>query len=388
MIQKFLTEQNLRITAIFLGLFLLTAGASWLVFFFVIKPQPTAKPIDVSEKRARIDPNAPKTEPCPINGKKFSKAEREIWEKRRPINVMIENHEESRPQSGLSSADVVYEAVAEGGITRFMAVFYCGASAEEVTIGPVRSARIYYVDWASEYGDKPLYAHVGGANRPGPADALGAISKYGWLSDGNDLNQFSIGFPTFWRDYERIGHPVATEHTMYSTTDKLWEVAAERKLEAKDGDGKKWDSNFLPWNFKDSSAGTGQVQSIAFSFWSNQSDYAVKWIFDTASGVWKRENGGKVHTDLNNQKQIEAANIVVQFVNEKSLRDPEKHMIYGTIGKGDAIIFTNGNVIRGKWEKSDRTSRTKFVDSKGAQINFVPGQIWIEALPQGTDITY
>ncbi|MBI3289885.1 DUF3048 domain-containing protein [Candidatus Microgenomates bacterium] len=379
MIQKYLTEQNLRITAIFLGLFLLTAGASWLLFYFIIKPQPTAKPIDVGDKRAKIDPNAPKTEACPINGKKFSKAEREIWEKRQPLNIMVENHEESRPQSGLTSADVVYEAVAEGGITRFMAVFYCGASAEEVTVGPVRSARIYYVDWASEYGDKPLYVHVGGANRTGPADALGAISKYGWLSDGNDLNQFAVGFPTFWRDYERIGHPVATEHTMYSTTDKLWEVAAERKLDSFSG--------FTPWNFKDAGS-AGQVSSIAFSFWSNQPDYSVKWIFDSAAGVWKRENGGQAQTDLNNQKQVEAANVVVQFVKEQSLKDPEKHMLYSTTGKGDAIIFTNGNVIRGKWEKTDRTSRTKFTDSRGAEINFIPGQIWVEALPLGTSVTY
>lgn len=381
------TERNLRYFATFLGLFLLAAGISWLLFFFVIKPQPTASPVNVGDKRAKIDPNAPKTEPCPLNGKKFSKAEREIWEKRRPLNVMIENHEEARPQSGLSSADVVYETVAEGGITRFMAVFYCGAAAQEVTIGPVRSARIYFIDWASEYSDKPLYAHVGGANRAGLADALGAISKYGWLSDGNDLNQFSIGFPAFWRDYERIGHPVATEHTMYSTTDKLWAVASERKLDAKDSSGKKWDASFMPWKFKD--AGTaGQVASISFPFWANQSKYAVKWAYDSTANVWKRENGSVAHTDLNNSKQIEVSNVVIQFVTEKSLGDPEKHMLYGTTGKGNAIIFTNGNVIKGTWQKDERTSRTKFMDSRGTEINFVPGQIWIEALPLGTQVTY
>lgn len=387
MIRDYLTEKNLRITAIFLGLFLLAAGASWLLFYYVVKPQPTAKTVNVGEKRTKIDPNAPKTEPCPLNGKKYSRAEREIWEKRRPLNVMIENHEESRPQSGLTSADVVYEAVAEGGITRFLAVFYCGASAQETTIGPVRSARIYFMDWASEYSDKPLYAHVGGANRAGPADALGAISKYGWLSDGNDMNQFSIGFPTFWRDYERIGHPVATEHTMYSTTDKLWAVASERNLDAKDSSGKNWDSGFTAWKFTDPGT-AGQVASVSFPFWANQGKYIVKWTFDSASGVWKRENGGSAQTDLDNSKQLEAANVVIQFVSEKSLGDPEKHMLYGTTGKGDAIIFTNGNVTKGTWQKSDRTSRTKFMDSRGAEINFVPGQIWIEALPLGTKVSY
>lgn len=387
MIKNFFTERNLRTIALFLGLYLFSAGASWLLLFFVIKPSPVISPLDFGDKRAKIDPNAPKTEPCPLNGKKYSRAEREIWEKRRPLTVMVENHEESRPQSGLSSADVVYEAVAEGGITRFLAVFYCGASAEEVTIGPVRSARTYYVDWASEYGDKPLYTHVGGANRPGPADALGQIAKYGWLSDGNDLNQFAIGFPTFWRDYERIGHPVATEHTMYSTTDRLWEVASERKLEAKDENGEKWDNSFTAWKFKEAGS-AGQVTSISFPFWSNQGGYIVRWIFDSQAGVWKRENGGKAHTDLDNGKQLEAANVVIQFVSERSLGDLEKHILYGTTGKGEAIIFTNGNIIRGAWKKSDRTSRTQFLDSAGSEISFVPGPIWLEALPQGTKVEY
>lgn len=387
MIRNFFTERNLRMVAAFLGLYLFSAGVSWLLFFFVVKPSPIISPLDVGDRRAKIDPNAPKTEPCPLNGKKYSRAEREIWEKRRPLTVMVENHEESRPQSGLSSADVVYEAVAEGGITRFLAVFYCGSSAQEVTIGPVRSARTYYVDWASEYGDKPLYAHVGGANRPGPADALGQIAKYGWISDGNDLNQFAIGFPSFWRDYERIGHPVATEHTMYSTTDKLWEVASERKLEAKDEEGNKWDSNFAPWKFKEAGS-AGQVSNISFSFWTSGGAYAVRWIFDSAAGVWKRENGGIVHTDLNNGKQFDAANIVLQFVSERSLGDLEKHMLYGTIGKGEAIIFTNGNIIRGTWEKKERVSRTVFKDSKGTEVEFVPGPIWVEALPQGTKVEY
>ena len=90
------------------------------------------------------DPKAPKTEACPLNGEKRTKKAREFWEKRRPLAVMVENHTEARPQSGLSSADVVYEAVAEGGISRFMALFYCNLS--DTQVGPVRSARTYFLD--------------------------------------------------------------------------------------------------------------------------------------------------------------------------------------------------------------------------------------------------
>src|SRR3989338_104010 len=198
------------------------------------------------------EPDEPKTEECPLNWSMRTKKAKDNWVILRPLAVVIENHTEARPQSGLSSADIIYEAVAEGGITRFMGVFYCNLS--DVQVGPVRSARTFFLDWASEYD--PLYAHVGGANCTGgpgapgcqngaPADALGQIIKYGIKS----LNQFGVGFPTYWRDYQRLGRPVATEHTMYSTTKKLWEIGAKRGWTATDSAGIRWDKGFTPWKF-------------------------------------------------------------------------------------------------------------------------------------------
>src|SRR3989344_4299826 len=233
------------------------------------------------------DPNEPKTEVCPLNASKHTKKAKDSWSQRRPLAVVIENHTEARPQSGLSSADIIYEAVAEGGITRFMGVFYCNLS--DVQVGPVRSARTYFLDWLGEYD--ALYAHVGGANTSGPADALGQIIKYGV----KDLNQFSIDFPTFWRDYQRLGHPVATEHTMYSTTQKLWEVGAKRGWTNVDEDGKEWAKGFVPWKFKDDKGG-GTTANISFSFWNNQGGYDVNWVYDSATNSYKRKNGGENHT--------------------------------------------------------------------------------------------
>jgi len=137
--------------------------------------------------------NEPKTEECPLNGEYFGKTQKQIWEQRRPLGIMVENSVDARPQSGLSKADIVFEAVAEGGITRFLAMFYCQ---DEAIVGPVRSARVYFMDLVGGFGKNPLYAHVGGANTPGSADALGQIEEEGWAGY-NDLNQFSIGFPVF-----------------------------------------------------------------------------------------------------------------------------------------------------------------------------------------------
>jgi len=336
------------------------------------------------------DPNEPKTEECPLNGVMHTKKAKDSWEKRRPLAVMIENHAEARPQSGLSFTDVVYEAVAEGGITRFMALFYCNLS--DVQVGPVRSARTYYLDWLGEYN--ALYAHVGGANAPGPADALGQIIKY----EVKDLNQFSIGFPVFWRDYQRLGHSVATEHTMYSTTQKLWEVGAKRGWTASDSAGIRWESKFTPWKFKEekspvdsSSKGGGTTNKITVNFWESQSGYQVEWAYDPLSNSYKRKNGGAAHMDLDNNTQLTSKVIIIQFERESNANDGypgNVHLLYGTTGSGKTLIFQDGIVTEGKWIKQSRISRTKYVDLKGKEIQFNRGQIWIQTVPEGSKVSF
>ena len=372
-------------------LYLFSAGISLAAFRYLNQPAKIVQET-VSEKKSgfKVDVTGPKTEACPLTGGMFTQNEKKIWEERRPLTVMIENHLDSRPQSGLSSADVVYEAVAEGGITRFLAVFYCQAAAQEVTIGPVRSARTYYLDFASEYGDYPLYAHVGGANVPGPANALGQIGDYGWLKKGNDMNQFSLGFPVYWRDYERIGHPVATEHTMYSTTNKLWEVAHKRGLDAQDSKGTPWTSNFEPWKFKDDTPSDkrGDAAKVSFDFWTDDKDYHVTWEYDRGTNYYKRLNGDSPHTDLNNKEQLQAKTVVTVFMKEKGPIDDLKHVLYTTIGSGKAIVFQDGQATEGTWKKEKRISRTKFFDSKGKEILLNRGPIWIEILPIGREVSY
>src|SRR5260221_10671481 len=150
----------------FIGLFIVAAGGSWILFSFILGGNGVT-PVGnsgVNSTRSKINPNLQKTEACPINGLKYTAEEKSIWSGRRPAVVMVENHVDSSPPEGLSKADMIYEAVAEGGITRFAAVFYCGAAAGDIKVAPVRSSRFYFINFASEYGDRPLYIHVGGAN--------------------------------------------------------------------------------------------------------------------------------------------------------------------------------------------------------------------------------
>lgn len=375
-----------------LGLYLFTTGISYAAFNFLnTSPDIDFKsPIPAGEGgKLIIDPGEPKTEQCPLIGDLYTKTEREVWEKRRPLAIMIENHLEARPQSGLSSADVVYEAVAEGGITRFLALYYCDAVALDTILGPIRSARTYYLDWASEYGKFPLYVHVGGANLPGPANALGQIQEYGWGGRfGNDLNQFAIGYPTFWRDYERLGHTVATEHTMYSTTEKLWAEADRRGWSNKDADGIDWQELFEPWTFSEEEKEGEPASEVSFGFWGGYKQYDVVWKYNSQTKLYERSNGGEPLKDLNNDKQITSRVIIIQFTVEKGPIDELKHLLYETIGSGKALVFQDGKVIEATWKKKSRSGRTKFFTKKDKEIVFSPGKIWIEIVPSGNSADY
>lgn len=379
---------------ILLAAYVVSAGISYTVFSQngIVQKKATPVPIPVTKDKdgkVAFDSTLPKTEPCPINGAFYSKPQKEWWSRHRPLGVMIENHQEARPQSGISSADAVYEAVAEGGITRFLVVFYCQDGGQ---VGPVRSARTYFVDFISEYGNSPLYAHVGGANQPGRADAIGQISDYGWTAY-NDLNQFSIGFPTFWRDYDRLGRTVATEHTMYSTTSKLWDFAVKsRDLTNIDKKGKAWDATFVPYAFKEDEPASARPisQNVHVEVWEGYKDYAVDWVYDKASNSYTRKNAGVAYLDKNNSKNLSAKNIIILTMQESNANDGYEnnlHLLYKDKGIGKATIFMDGKRIASTWKKDSRTSRTLLYNSAGSPVKLNRGLIWFIILPTDGVIT-
>ncbi len=336
-----------------------------------------------------IDPSIPRTEACPLNGKLYTKQERDVWEKRRPLAVMIENHAEARPQSGLSYADVVYEAVAEGGITRFMGVFYCGIAAQSVNLAPVRSARTYFLPWVLEYD--AAYNHVGGAGVCSDptvderAKALCQIDQY----KIKDMDQFGISFPTCFRNPDRLDHPVATEHTMICVTDKLLKIAAERGWTNVDAKGVPWDKNFTSWKFKDEAkaADRGTAFNASWTAWKGYADYSVKWVYDRPTNSYKRFNAGVPHMDLESKEQLTAKNIVIVFAKETGPVDEHGHLLYANVGSGDGFLYQDGKTIKITWQKADKNARMKFFDN-GKEISFNRGAIWIEMLPTGTPISY
>ncbi len=391
------------------GIYLATTGIAFATFRYFLSPQgQLVSPVGEEPKSTgfggliTVNPQAPKTEICPTNGEKFTKDERTAWELRRPIVAMIENHLESRPQSGLTSADIVYEAVAEGGITRFMGVFYCRAMGSGEKIAPVRSARIYFVNIAAEY-NVPMYVHVGGGNcsrdeatkqcvSDKRAWAIEELAKLGWrYPGGNDIDTTAdAGVPMLKRDYNRLGVDVqlATEHTMIGSLSEIWKEAADRGFTNKMEKGGNWWDAFKSWKFAEGKASQGTANKISFSFWDGTPDFDVIWDYDSATNTYKRTMGGKPHVDLENQQQVATSTILIQFVKEEGPIDPNMHMLYGVIGSGDALIFQNGTTIKGLWKKAKQLDRTIFTDAKGKEIEINPGQIWVEILPKGNTVTY
>jgi hypothetical protein len=405
---NFFSSRKFVIIASFAGLFLISLGLSLLVFYLAA-PKATSNLISEVNKKTKLNLNLPKTEECPINGEKYTKVESDVWGGRRPVAVMVENHADARPESGLSRADVVYEAVAEGGITRFLAVFYCGAAAEDVQVAPVRSVRIYFVNLAAGYGTDPIFLHQGGANNfcsdcPGgvkpkgeidpTVDAYAALDKLGWRNGihGNDMDGgFNIGFPIVVRDQYRLSStPAAWEHSVVADLDEVYKEAARRGFDYKDASGVPWTKGFVKWLFQDGKAASNPGASdIKFSFWAGKPDYDVEWKYDASTNSYKRFNGGKEHVDWEFDKpQLTAKNVVIMFAQEKGPVDKELHVFYQVIGTGKALVFQNGEAISGTWKKDSQLDREIFYDTNGKEIQMVRGETWIEVLPAGNNVSY
>lgn len=408
--KKYLKSLNYIVIIGFIGLYLISAGASWAAFTYLSPSDPTGGSTDLTglaKTRSQIL-EAPKTEECPINGGMFTKVEKDIWEERRPITAMVENHLDARPLSGLSKADVVYEAVAEGGITRLLPVFYCGAAGTDLRAAVIRSARVHFIKWAAEYGNEPIFLHWGGANSfcnecPGgvkprgdtdpKANAYDLLVDLGWFRSGNDFDgQFNLGVPVLKRLQNRlgVGKDAIYEHQPTVFLDEAYLEADERGYGFKDSDGLVWNDGFREWAFADDNPSSSpDAANIKVTFWDNWEDYDVDWTYDAANNNYKRVNGGEPFVDWEfDNTQITAKNVVVQFIKEKGPVDKELHILYTIVDEGEALIFQNGTAIEGTWEKKTLNSRTIFYDSDKEEIQFVRGPIWIEGVPVGNDIVY
>jgi hypothetical protein len=285
---------------------------------------------------------------------------------------MIDNHALARPyQFGLQKADLVWEAVAEGGITRFLAIFHGNDVAK---LGAVRSSRVYYIDWALEF--PAYYGHVGGAGTPGsPANIFVYIVDKGVL----DLDQFRLGDATYWGggDVVMPGGTILS-HVKFTSTKKLWQA----------GNALYPGTNKLPkfkgWNFKSEApfSSRPKSQKISFNFWYLP-DYQVTWKYNRLQNSYLRWQGGKKHLDRATKKQLSAKNVVLLYTRQQSAGDGTGHLLYDTVGSGNALVYVDGKKIRATWKRGSLSTRTFFYKrGTNKKISFNRGLTWIEVLPE------
>ena len=299
--------------------------------------------------------------------------------------VMIENMVEAQPLSGVADASLVFEAVTEANITRFLAYFILDAGGPSFAIGPVRSARPYYLDWASEFDT--LYAHVGSA----PA-AYELLRKKG-VDGVHDLDQWYNS-----QYFTRVTNRFAP-HNVYTNTELLAKAyeAVLTPTTPNPSSGRRGNEavsspfegevrrGLSPWQFKNDASPDlrGNVTDIAVGY---TAPYNVKWKYDVQKNQYGRLQWAGMHKDANG-KEIIAKNIAVAFEEMKVLDDMGRKE-FTTIGEGKGLVFQDGRVVVGTWKKAASRERMRFYDGQGNEVAFNAGVTWIEIVPKGYEVKY
>ena len=264
--------------------------------------------------------------------------------------IMIENSPDARPHSGLKQAEVVYEAIAEGGITRFLTIFQ---QHKPQLIGPVRSLRMYYVDWLAPY--QASVAHVGGSHA-----SLQEIrnGKY------RDIDQFFNG-SSYWRANDR-----RPPHNVYTSFEKLDALNA--------GKGYK-SSQFTSFARADGKA-SDKPNAVNIDINFSSSWYNTHYDYDKASNTYLRSIGGQASNDRE-EGRLAPSVVIALHVNETTVMEDGWRQSIVTTGTGTATVFQNGTAAEYTWRKNDRFSPLELIDAAGKPVALNRGQTWIAAVP-------
>jgi hypothetical protein len=295
---------------------------------------------------------------APLTGVPASEEEYQTLKARRPIAVMIDNISIAQPISGIERADVVIEALAEGGIPRLLAVYH---SMDADYIEPVRSARTSFLYWALEYD--AMYAHVGSAEKTGPANAGGQIIEWS-VSDLDFEGGLTPARTAFSRNPNR-----EAPHNVFTSTERLRAEGVARGYER--------ELNVSPWQFSDEVAPGAPATAVDVGFGAY---YAPRWDWDSALKGYVRTQYGALQRDGHSGGLITASNVIVVYANAQVV-DSSGHLLYDLVGEGRAQLFINGQASEAAWLKDDIGGRTHFSSPEGQEAVFARGKTWIEVVP-------
>lgn len=280
----------------------------------------------------------------------------------RPFAVMIDNHSDAWPQAGLNQAYMVYEIIVEGGETRLMALFK-GVDLDK--IGPVRSARHYFIDYAME--NDAIYVHFGQSPQ-----AQSDIKKYSI----NDINGISEDGTNFWRVKDK-----SAPHNAVTNTEKLLESAKSKNYRTT-----STEESVLNYVTDEVNLEEGQV---ADTITIPHSDLqTVKYEYDEANKVYIRYARGKEQTDWDTNEPVTTKNIIITFCNNYTLSDSENKGRQGlkNIGTFDGYYITNGRAIKIQCIKNARDEKTIYQDMNGNEIQINDGNTFVNICPINANV--
>ena len=275
----------------------------------------------------------------------------------RPIAVMIDNHNLAWPQGGLNEAYMVYEIIAEGGETRLMALFK-GANVEK--IGPVRSARHYFLDYAME--NDAIYAHFGESPQ-----AKSDMSKFSI----HDIDGIAEDGTTFWRVKDK-----SAPHNAATSTEKLLQSAKNKNYRTT-----STKESVLNYVTDEVNLENGQgAISVTIPHSTLQ---VVKYVYDEENKVYERYARNKSQKDWTSGKPVTTKNIIITFCDNYTLTDKENKGRQGlkNIGSFDGYYITNGKAIKIKCIKEDRDEQTRYEDLEGNEIKVNDGNTFVQICP-------
>lgn len=296
----------------------------------------------------------------------------------RPIAFMLDNNINAMPQAGLIEADLVYEIIVEGGETRLMAVM---KNKEVEKIGPLRSARHYFLDYALE--NDAIYVHYGQSPQ-----AKSDIKTLG-ISDINGINESETNF---WRVKDRYAPHNAVTSTekikkiiqredFRTTTSKgnvLNYVVEEVELEAKKDEPKEGETE-------------GKITNLANKVTIPYSSYnTVKYEYDEQSKSYIRYSRNKKQVDWDTQEAITVKNIIITKCKNTTLNDgtTKGRQTISNIKKLDGYYITNGKYIPITCEKTSRSGKTVYKDLEGNEIKVNDGKTFIQICPIDSKISF
>lgn len=290
----------------------------------------------------------------------------------RPVMVMLNNLKQALPQSGNSQADIIYEMLEEGGITRMLAV-YQDISSVEGNLGTIRSTRPYYVDLVA--GLDGILVHAGGSNA-----AYEQIASLGVT----DLDALSGGASTlFWRDKTRLAAGVATEHTMYITASDIADYLASSSLRTEHEEGFSMQQSFVEDGTpSDGSAAT--VITVPFSGYKTG-----EFTYDAASGKYLVSEYGSAYVDGTTGEQVSVTNVIIIMTNISTIEGDSKGRISVTMtGSGIGYYACGGKYIPINWSRASEDSQYQFTTMSGEQLQLGVGKSYINIVPTTCAISF